>query len=69
MDAKTDEVKNIFQNVIFGWILIWVAVILLWIEFDWMIALIAMLFLYGLLKLLSVSFLVLLKEIKADRKQ
>jgi hypothetical protein len=69
MDTKTDDVKNIFQNVIFGWILVWVAVLLLWIKFDWVVALIAMLFVYGTLKLLSVSFLVLLKEMKANRDQ
>ena len=69
MDAKTSEVKNISQNVILGWILVWVAVLLLWIKFDLIVAFIAMLFVSGLLKLLSVSFLVLLGEMKANRKQ
>ena len=58
------DIKNILSNVISGWLFLWIAAVVLWIKFDWMIALAYLLIVYGVMRLFGSFTLLILKEMQ-----
>ncbi len=63
---KKNQLKDIdiLKNAIYGWLMVWVAIITVWIKFDWVTAIVVALLVYGILNILSVSFLALVREVQ-----
>ena len=57
------DVKKFLIDVIVGWLLVWSGAILLWIKFDWIIAITSLLFVYGLLRIFTAALRILFQEI------
>ena len=63
------DVKNFLINVAVGWFMVWSGAVLLWIKFDWIVAIASLLFVYGLLRIFSAAFLILFKELEKTRPE
>lgn len=69
MIMKKFDVKKFLINVAVGWLMVWSGAILLWIKFDWIVAITSLLFVYGLLRIFNAAFMILFKEIEKIRPE